>query len=72
MDESGQSLRVSVERAQENIDRRDHRSVSDAVALARVPLLDFRRQQVQLDTAAKRAAILQLRLGDPEVIVVFE
>jgi len=47
-------------------------SVSDAVALARVPLLDFRRQQVQLDTAAKRASILQLRLGDPEVIVVFE
>lgn len=47
-------------------------SVSDSVALARVPLLDFRRQQVQLDTAAKRAAILQLRLGNPEVIVVFE
>lgn len=47
-------------------------SISDSIAVPRVPLLDFRRQQVQLDTAAKRAAILQLRLGDPEVIVVFQ
>jgi len=47
-------------------------SIANSIALMRVPLLDFRRQQVQLDTAAKRAVILQLRLGDPEVVVVFD
>ncbi len=47
-------------------------SVSDSIAGVRVPLLDFRRQQVQLDTAAKRASILQLRLGDSEVVIVFD
>ncbi|HRE90378.1 MAG TPA: hypothetical protein PK095_14695, partial [Myxococcota bacterium] len=47
-------------------------SVSDALLLMRVPLLDFRRQQVQLDAAARKASILQLRLGDPRVIITFE
>ena len=47
-------------------------SVSDSLLITRVPLLDFRRQQVQLDTAAKRAAILQYRLGNPEVVVIFQ
>lgn len=47
-------------------------SVSDSLLLARVPLLDFRRQQVQLDAAARKASILQLRLGDPRVIITFE
>lgn len=47
-------------------------SIADSVSIARVPLIDFRRQQVQLDTARRRAAILQLRLGNPEVVVVFD
>ena len=47
-------------------------SVSDSLLLMRVPLLDFRRQQVQLDAAARKASILQLRLGDPRVIATFE
>ena len=47
-------------------------SISNSLLLTRVPLLDFRRQQVQLDTSANRAAILQMRLGDPQVIVTFE
>jgi hypothetical protein len=47
-------------------------SVTDSLLLSRVPLLDFRRQQVQLDTAARKASILQLRIGDPRVIATFE
>lgn len=47
-------------------------SVSDAVAITRVPLLDFRRQQVQLDVGLNRASILQLRIGNPDVIAVFD
>lgn len=47
-------------------------SITDAYLIPRVPLLDFRRQQVQLDTSAKRAAILQYRVGNPEVIVIFQ
>jgi hypothetical protein len=47
-------------------------TVSDSVLITRVPLLDFRRQQVQLDTAARRALVLQYRLGDPKLIATFE
>jgi len=47
-------------------------SISESILIPRVPLLDFRRQQVQLDTSARRAAILQYRIGSPEVIVIFQ
>jgi hypothetical protein len=47
-------------------------TVPEPFVLARVPLLPFRRQQIQLDSAARRAAILQFRLGDPKVIATFQ
>ncbi|MFO0746791.1 MAG: hypothetical protein U1F43_14130 [Myxococcota bacterium] len=47
-------------------------SISNSVLVTRVPMLDFRRQQVQLDASARRATILQMRLADPKVIATFE
>jgi hypothetical protein len=47
-------------------------STSDNILVTKVPMLDFRRQQIQLDTSARRASILQMRLGNPKVIVSFE
>ncbi|MCC6623423.1 MAG: hypothetical protein IT385_19340 [Deltaproteobacteria bacterium] len=47
-------------------------SISDSILANGVPMLDFRRQQMQLDASARRASILQMRLGDPKVIATFE
>ncbi len=47
-------------------------SVSDSMLLARVPLLDARRHQVQLDAGRNRLSILQLRFGDLKEITTLE
>jgi hypothetical protein len=47
-------------------------TVPEPLLIPRVPTIDFRRQQVQLDSAAKRAVILQFRLGDPKVIATYK
>jgi hypothetical protein len=38
----------------------------------RVPILGLRRHAIQLDAAANRASLIQIRPGDPSVITVFE
>jgi len=47
-------------------------SVSDSMLLARVPLLESRRHQVQLDAGRNRLSILQLRFGDLKEITTLE
>jgi len=47
-------------------------SIANSILMDRVPQLDIRRQQIQLDASAKRASILQFRFGDPKVIATFE
>ncbi len=47
-------------------------AVDGSLLGVRVPMLDFRRQQVQLDASASRASLLEVRPGTTRVITVFE
>jgi hypothetical protein len=47
-------------------------SVSDSMLQARVPLIESRRHQVQLDAGRSRLSVLQLRFGDLKEIITLE
>jgi hypothetical protein len=47
-------------------------AVPNSLLGVRVPIIEFRRHLVQLDAAANRASVLQVRPKDPDIITILE